>query len=110
MRKNSTKDYTVGSGNVFRDLGFDNPEEEFTKVKLASIINDNIDERGLTKQEASAIIGVNQSEILALKNGRLNEFSIEVLFSFLNKLNQPVDIKINRKSTTVTEPEIQMSE
>ena len=38
-RENKTKeDYVVGSGNVFKDLDFDDPEEESAKVKLASII------------------------------------------------------------------------
>ncbi len=32
------EDYFVGSGNVFKDLGFENPDEELAKVKLASII------------------------------------------------------------------------
>lgn len=32
--------YSKGSGNVFDDLGFENPEEEITKAKLASMIED----------------------------------------------------------------------
>jgi len=42
------KDYVVGSGNVYEDLGFDNQEEELAKAKLASIIKDIIEERGFT--------------------------------------------------------------
>ena len=100
MEKDKNKDYTVGSGNVFQDLGFENPEEEFTKVKLASIINDIIEERKLTQQEAGAILGANQPKISALKNGRLKGFSIERLFSFLKKLDQHIDIKITTRSKT----------
>ena len=32
-------DYIVGSGNVFKDLGFDRPEEELAKSDLAIQIN-----------------------------------------------------------------------
>ncbi|NIR50272.1 XRE family transcriptional regulator, partial [candidate division KSB1 bacterium] len=38
---------------------------------MASIINDIIEERKLTQQEAGAILGVNQPKVTALKNGRL---------------------------------------
>ncbi|MFQ5629262.1 MAG: hypothetical protein ACE5I1_10915 [bacterium] len=32
------EDYIVGSGNVFKDLGFDNPEEELAKAKLLELL------------------------------------------------------------------------
>lgn len=37
------KDYIIGSGNVFKDLGFKNPEDELAKIRLASIINEIIE-------------------------------------------------------------------
>lgn len=92
------EDYIVGSGNVFKDLGFKNPEEELTKARLASIINDIIEERELTQDQAGKILGVNQPKISALKNGRLKGFSIERLFSFLEKLDQHIEITITDKS------------
>lgn len=95
-------DYVVGSGNIFKDLDFDNPEEELAKAKLASIINDIIEERGLTQKEAGEILGVNQPKISALKNGRLKGFSIERLFSFLEALDQRIEITIKHKSKAKT--------
>ena len=97
------EDYILGSGNVFKDLGFENPEEELAKAKLASIINDIIEERGLTQKQAGEILGVNQPKISALKNGRLKGFSIERLFSFLEKLDQHIEITITDKSRVKTE-------
>ena len=32
------EDYIIGSGNVFKDLGFENPEEELAKARLASFL------------------------------------------------------------------------
>jgi len=38
-------DYTVSSGNIFKDLEFPNPDEELAKVKLGSKINSLIADR-----------------------------------------------------------------
>lgn len=97
------EDYIIGSGNVFKDLGFTNPEEELAKAKLVSIINDIIEKRGLTQKQAGEILGVNQPKISALKNGRLKGFSIERLFSFLEALDQHIEITITAKSEAKTE-------
>ena len=38
-------DYAKGSGNVYKDLGVEHPEEELAKSRLASMIYDIIEER-----------------------------------------------------------------
>lgn len=103
------EDYIIGSGNVFKDLGFENPEEELAKARLASIINDIISERELTQSQAGALLGVNQPKISALKNGRLKGFSIERLFSFLEKLDQHIEIKITDKSKVKAKRNIEVA-
>lgn len=103
------EDYVVGSGNVFKDLGFENPEEELAKARLASIINDIISERELTQNQAGELLGVNQPKISALKNGRLKGFSIERLFSFLEKLDQHIEIKITDKSKVKAKRNIEVA-
>lgn len=90
--------HKLGSKNIFKDLGFDNPEEEMAKAKLASTIYDIIEKRKLTQKEAGIILGINQPKVSALKNGRLSGFSIERLFSFLRALDQDIDIIIHPKS------------
>ena len=89
--------FTEGSGNVFEDLGFDNPDEELAKAKLSSAIYDIIEDRKLTWEEIEIILGINQSSISLLLNGRLADFSIERLFSFLLALDQDIDIVIHPK-------------
>ena len=51
-------DYVRGSGNIYKDLGFENPEEELAKARLASMIYDIIEERGLTQVEAAKILDI----------------------------------------------------
>ena len=49
-------DYTISSGNIFKDLGFPNPDEELAKVKLASKINRLIADQGMTQKEAEQLM------------------------------------------------------
>ena len=91
-------DYIEGSDNVFKDIGSRNPEEKMAKSELVFIINQIIAGKGLTQKEAAKFLGVDQSAISALKNGRLTSFSIEQLFFFLGVLDQHVDIVVRRKS------------
>ncbi len=91
-------DYEVGSGNVFTDLGFERPEEELAKARMALRINEIIKEQDLTQKEAAKLLGIDQPKVSALKNGRLEGFSLERLISFLTALNLDVDIIIHPKA------------
>ena len=84
--------YTVGSGNVFKDLGFDRPEEKLAKSDLAIQISKIIQQKGWTQKKAAGILGIDQPKVSALKNGRLGGFSIERLLSFLRALDRDIDI------------------
>jgi predicted XRE-type DNA-binding protein len=103
------EDYTVSSGNIFEDMGFEDAEERFAKAKFAVIINMILEERGLTNKETAKILGINQPEVSALKNGRLKEFSIERLFSFLESLEQHIEITITHKSKAKTDQGINVA-
>jgi predicted XRE-type DNA-binding protein len=91
--------HEIGSGNVFEDLGFDKSEEELAKADLVIQINKIIERRRLKQKEAAIILGINQPKVSALKNGRLAGFSIERLLSFLQALDQDVEIVVYPKST-----------
>ena len=75
-----------GSGNVFADLGFANPEEELLKAQLARQVLTIMTNRGLTQVETAAILGIAQPNVSTLVNGRLAGFSVERLIRFLNAL------------------------
>ena len=103
------EDYTVSSGNVFQDMGFADAEERLTKAMLAAVINKIIEERGFTQKEIAKILGLNQSKVSDLKNGRLKGFSIERLFLLLEELDQHIEITITHKSKVDTEPRINVA-
>lgn len=97
-------EYTKSSGNIFEDLDYKNPQEHLVKVKLALRINQIIEKRKSTQADAAKVLGVNQPKISALANGRLDEFSIERLIMFLNKLDQDVSIYVHQKPKTRKTP------
>jgi predicted XRE-type DNA-binding protein len=84
------------SGNVFADFGVEDAELHLLKADLAIAILKIIDEKKLTQQRASEILGVEQPEISKLKHGNFSRFRVERLFSFLNKLGRNIDIHIKK--------------
>ena len=90
---------TVGSGNVFADLGLPNPEERLVKAQLARQIYICITERSLSQAEAATILGIDQPKVSNLINGKLTAFSIDRLFRFLNALDCDVEISVKTKSS-----------
>lgn len=83
-----------GSGNVFRDLGFPNPEREQLKADLTLQIYRLIKQRGLTQTQAGEILGIKQPHVSALMRGRSGVFSVERLMQFLTALGQDVEITV----------------
>jgi predicted XRE-type DNA-binding protein len=87
--------YEDSSGNVFADLGIENPEEALAKSELARQIGKLIKKKKLTQKQAAEILGIDQPKISALIRGRLRSFSLERLIRFLNELGQDVSIMIS---------------
>ena len=84
----------ASSGNVFADLGLKNPEELLAKAELVQRIADIIAERKLTQARAAKVLGIDQPKISALLRGKLDGFSIDRLFRFLNALGRDVEITV----------------
>jgi len=98
-KKDKKLEITQSSGNVFSDLGLPNPEKHLAKVELAHQINSIIEKRGLKQVEAAKILKIDQPKVSALSCGRLDDFSIERLIGFLNKLDHDVEIVVKKKPT-----------
>lgn len=91
------KQYVIGSGNVFADLGVARPEEALAKAELAHKITTMIERRGLTQAEAARLLEVDQPKISALKRGRLAGFSLDRLVRFLVLLGNDVEIVVKAR-------------
>jgi predicted XRE-type DNA-binding protein len=91
-KKSKTK---KSSGNVFADLGFPNPEEELAKAEVVRQIDRTIKKKKLTQTKAAKILGISQPKVSLLLRGYFENFSLERLFRFLNKLGQDITISIS---------------
>ncbi len=85
---------THGTTNVFADLGYADAAERQTKTRLALAVNELLKARKLKQREIATLLGVPQPKVSALKNYRLDQFSVERLMEFLTALNQDVEIMI----------------
>lgn len=87
-------DITEGTGNVFADLGLPDAVDRQTKTRLAMAVNALLKDRRIKQTDAAVILRIPQSKVSALANYRLDHFSVEKLMSFLNALDQDVEIVI----------------
>jgi predicted XRE-type DNA-binding protein len=83
---------TLGSHNVYADLCFFTPKEELLKEKLVSKIADVIEKREMTQFQAGEIMGLQQSKVSELCNGRTETYSVERLYRCLTRLGVGVSI------------------
>lgn len=95
--KITAAEITRGSGNVFADLGMPDAEERQTKLRLAYALNAVIDRTRLSQAAAAVRLGLNQPKVSALRNYKLEGFSVERLMTLLTTLDQDVEIVIRKK-------------
>jgi predicted XRE-type DNA-binding protein len=91
-----------GSGNVFRDLDEPDADVKQAKALLAARIIRILDERQLSTRQAGAILGMDQSEFVRIRNANLRRFTIDRLMRIVNRLDPHVRLAIRE----VTEPQV----
>src|ERR1700732_2118847 len=101
-KRNKKMEFEVSSGNVFADLGFPDAAELDIKLRLAVEIVRLINARRLSQVAAAALLKINQPKVSALKNYKLDGFSVERLMTFLTALDQDVEIVIKNKPRSRT--------
>lgn len=94
------KDYIVGSGNVFEDLGHPRPAEALAKAELARKIAEVIAKRRLTQAAAAELLNLDQPKVSALVRGRLAGFSLDRLVRLLVLLGSDVEIIVKPRART----------
>ena len=99
-------DIEVGSVNVFADLGFPDAAELDIKIRLAVEIVRVINARRLSQTATARILKVNQPKVSALKNYKLDGFSVERLMTYLLALGQDIEIRIRPHGKSDPAPRI----
>ena len=79
-------------------MGFADAAERQTKTRLAMAVNNLLTSRNLKQREIAPLLGIPQPKVSALKNYRLDQFSVEKLMEFLTALNHDVEITIRPRA------------
>ena len=88
------REIEASSGNVFADLEVPDADAALAKAELARRVGAILSARKLTQAQAAAVLGIDQPKVSALIRGKLDGFSTERLFRFLNVLGQEVEIVV----------------
>jgi predicted XRE-type DNA-binding protein len=99
----------IGSGNVFADLGIPDAEELDIKTRLAVEIVRLVNAKRLSRVAAAAVLKTNQPKVSALKNYKLDGFSVARLMTFLLCLGQDVEIRIRSHNKLNSVPRIHVA-
>ena len=85
---------TIGSDNVFADLGLPNAEKLKIKSDLVIQIKKAIHKLGITQEQAAKRMGITQPKVSAMLRGGFNNLSERKLMDCLNRLGYDIEIKI----------------
>lgn len=88
-------EYTVGSGNVFADLGLSDAGDAQVKADLAIEIAATIKRRELTQEQAAKLMGVDQARVSRIVRGHLGRYTIDSLLRYLTRLSRNVTIVVD---------------
>ena len=83
-----------GSGNVYRDLGYQDADEMLVKAQLVAKISEIIRSQELTQVEAARILGVTQPKLSGLLRGQFRGVSERKLIDCLTSLGRDVQIVV----------------
>jgi predicted XRE-type DNA-binding protein len=88
---------TVGSANVFADLGFGDSAERLIKADLAIHIKSEIRRRALTQAQVVELTGLTQPEVSRIGSVRTDGFSQERLLDVLRKFGMDIEIRLHHR-------------
>ena len=89
---------TKSSGNVFRDIGFDEAEaaELLAKSELISALARAIKARGLTQKQAAKLCRTDQPTLSKILRGRMESVTMDLLSRWLVALGRNVEIAVGK--------------
>jgi predicted XRE-type DNA-binding protein len=83
-----------GSGNVFRDLGYENADVEQLKALLAAEIIHTLDRENLSVRAAHRRTGIAAADFSRIRNADLGRFTVDRLMTIVNRLGSRVEVRI----------------
>jgi predicted XRE-type DNA-binding protein len=87
------------SENIFADLGRPAAAAHYVKAQLVFQVQHIMQARQLTQSAAAALMGIKQPDVSNMLRGRFRGYSIDRIFSFLQALDQDIEIVIKPKAS-----------
>ena len=86
----------IPKSNVFLDLGFEPGEATVMRIRatLMSDLRAYIETEKLTQADAAKRLGIAQSRVSDLVNGKWDKFSLEMLITFETRLGRTVSVQL----------------
>ena len=90
--------HTKSSGNIFADLGAtpDEAKNLLLRAQLMIEVELYVEREGLTQVVAAKRLGITQSRLSELKNGRIDLFTIDKLVTMLERAGVEVSLKVKQ--------------
>jgi phage-related protein/predicted XRE-type DNA-binding protein len=91
-----------GRGNVFRDLGFREPEARNLALRSEIMIRieEFVERSGMTQARAAARLGLTQPRLNALLKGKIDQFSLDALVNAATRAGLQVDLLVTTRKRT----------
>ena len=89
-----TQEGPHGGSGAPADTGVAHRERAAARAEVMSRVSEVLRVRGLTQRQAAQVLGIPQSKVSCLMNGRISMFSLDHLFELLNALDHDVEITI----------------
>jgi len=88
----------MGSGNIFRDVGFSREEAENLKLRseLMMKIDDFYRQSGLTQSGAAKVLGLTQPRLNALLKGKIQLFSLDSLVNVAGRAGLTIRLVVKK--------------
>lgn len=83
--------------NVFAELGIRDPEMAQLKADIAIAIKSAIERKGITQKEAGELLGLPAQKVSDIVCGRLKGYTLDRLFTYLNRLDVDVRVRMTAK-------------
>ena len=89
---------TRGSGNVFRDIGFNKDDAENLKLRaeLMMRIEDFYEKSGTTQARAAKALGLTTPRFNALLKGKIALFSLDALVNIATRAGLSVRLQVKK--------------
>jgi len=94
IRRKISAPHERGSLNVYRDLGFPDPEAMLVKAQLTFKISEILSERRYTQKRAAELLGIPQPKLSRILRGQFRGVSERKLMDCLAKLGRDVEIVV----------------